>query len=101
MPKPDKAISAFSHHQQHGASTVIGRKVKNKLKSGLSSPFLSSAGLSGHGNNSLANSGNGAASIDSPGGSAVSAGPASKLRGYQYFMVSVFVLVSPFLALPS
>lgn len=70
------------HHQaQHG----VGRKVKNKMKSGMSStPLLSSSpGMTLHGGSSLGVPG-GAGDSPSIGSST---GAVNKLRGYQHFLV--------------
>lgn len=94
----DGSVSTYAHHlqheqhhhqQQHGSSTGVGRKVKNKLKSGLSTPVLPSSASPldqttsvGGVSNDFTNSGGGA-----------SASPANKLRGYQYFLVLYHCLI--------
>lgn len=86
----DKTGSVYSHHMyqyqhHHQAQHGVGRKVKNKMKSGMSTPLIaSSTGLLHAG-----------VSLGVPGGAGDSASPSSnassvnKLRGYQHFLVSM------------
>ncbi|VDM33651.1 unnamed protein product [Hydatigera taeniaeformis] len=84
----DGPISTYPHHlqhqqhQQHGSSTSVGRKVKNKLKSGLSTPIMPPSASPLDQNTSIS----GVSNDFTVASGGATASPANKLRGYQYFL---------------
>ncbi|KAM7540007.1 hypothetical protein Aperf_G00000031891 [Anoplocephala perfoliata] len=72
----------YQHHHHHQAQHGVGRKVKNKMKSGMSTPLIaSSTGLLHAGVSLGVPGGDGDSASPSP-----NAGSVNKLRGYQHFL---------------